>query len=96
MIVLTAKFRVKPHCKVELLKLVEELVKKTRAEDGCISYNLYTSTEDENELMFFEEWESREHLKVHAKSAHVQYYMAQKADLLERDSELKIYDVATK
>lgn len=96
MIVVTAKFRVKSECKAQLLQLVEDVVNKTRTEDGCISYTLYTSTEDENELMFFEEWESRDALKAHAKSAHIQDYLAKKGDLLERDSAIKIYDVVTK
>ena len=39
----------------ELLKLIET----TRAEEGCINYDLHQDNENPTHFMFYENWESR-------------------------------------
>ena len=41
--------------KTELLKLIES----TRAEEGCINYDLHQDNENKNLFLFHENWESR-------------------------------------
>jgi len=43
MIVINAKFSIKPEKRNEFLAEVSELVASTRKEDGCLSYQLYES-----------------------------------------------------
>ncbi|MGL1921877.1 MAG: antibiotic biosynthesis monooxygenase [Hyphomicrobiales bacterium] len=40
-------------------------IQSTRAEPGCISYELNQSVEDENTLTFVESWKTREDLTLH-------------------------------
>jgi len=42
-----------------------------RAEDGNIRYDYYYSEKDANELLLIEQWESKEHQKVHMKQPHM-------------------------
>ena len=42
--------------KSELLKLIDI----TRAEKGCINYDLHQDNENENLFLFYENWESRD------------------------------------
>ena len=42
--------------KAELLKLIEP----TRAEEGCLNYDLHQDFEDLRHFLFYENWESRE------------------------------------
>ena len=56
--------------KAEMIKLLEP----TRAEDGCINYDLHQNQEDENHFIFYENWESAAHLAKHAQSAHIMAY----------------------
>jgi len=56
--------------KAELMKLIEP----TRAEEGCINYDLHQDNEDPNLFLFHENWESEEHLMAHSKSAHIAEY----------------------
>lgn len=42
-----------------------------RAEDGCHKYDYYLSEKDPNELLLIEQWESREHQKIHIKQPHM-------------------------
>ena len=54
----------------EAIKLYEELVEKTRKEEGCISYSLFRDIEDDSILTMIEEWESKDALDKHFKTEH--------------------------
>jgi quinol monooxygenase YgiN len=43
----------------------------TRAEAGCIQYDLMQNVEDPVDFTFYEEWASAEALAAHAASAHL-------------------------
>ena len=57
--------------KHELLKLIEI----TRAEKGCINYDLHQDNENENLFLFFENWENRALWQTHMKNKHLTEYM---------------------
>jgi 4a-hydroxytetrahydrobiopterin dehydratase len=67
--------------KSELTKLVAP----TLEEEGCITYELHTSLEDPNEFMFYEIWESKEHLGAHSQSSHIQTFRSKRNAFLEHD-----------
>ena len=54
----------------EAIKVYEELVAKTREEEGCITYELYQDEKNPSILTMIEEWESREALDKHMKTEH--------------------------
>ena len=56
----------------ELLKLIET----TRAEAGCIRYDLHRDDRDPACFLFFEIWESRDLWQEHMKAPHLAAYMA--------------------
>ncbi|MCL1066135.1 antibiotic biosynthesis monooxygenase [Shewanella olleyana] len=58
--------------KTELLKLIEI----TRAEAGCISYDLHQDNENPAHFMFYENWETRELWQTHMGNTHLEQYMA--------------------
>lgn len=70
MIKVTAEFRLKPDSYEKALEIADELIKLTRKEDGCISYDLAKSNDDENILMILETWETQAALDVHSASTH--------------------------
>ncbi|WP_420573498.1 putative quinol monooxygenase [Kordia sp.] len=57
--------------KEELLKLIEI----TRAEKGCINYDLHHDNENENLFLFYENWENRELWQQHMQNDHLAAYM---------------------
>ena len=57
--------------KTELLKLIDI----TRAEKGCINYDLHQDNENENLFLFYENWESRELWQTHMSNTHLAEYM---------------------
>lgn len=72
---IVARILVKPEkrefVKSELLKLIDI----TRAEKGCIQYDLHQDNENENLFLFFENWENRTLWQVHMNNQHLADYI---------------------
>ena len=58
--------------KLELLKLIDT----TRAEEGCIQYDLHQDNENPAHFLFFENWESRELWQAHMGNQHLRDFIA--------------------
>ena len=57
--------------KDELLKLIDI----TRAEEGCINYDLHQDNHNPSHFLFYENWESRELWQTHMNNEHLKAYM---------------------
>ncbi|WP_109301051.1 putative quinol monooxygenase [Aquimarina sp. AU474] len=55
----------------ELVKLIDI----TRAEKGCINYDLHQDNDNKNLFLFYENWESRELWQAHMNNDHLAQYM---------------------
>lgn len=66
------------RAKVEKVAFVkaelEKLVSPTRAEAGCVQYDLHQDNDDPAHFFFFENWESRERWQDHMESEHISKY----------------------
>jgi quinol monooxygenase YgiN len=62
---------------IDLVKVeLEKLINITRAEEGCINYDLHQDNENPAHFLFYENWESRELWQKHMGSQHLQDYIA--------------------
>jgi quinol monooxygenase YgiN len=62
--------------KVDLVKAeLEKLIAITRAEEGCIQYDLHQDNDDPAHFLFYENWESRELWQNHMNAHHLAAYM---------------------
>ena len=66
-----AKIEKRELVKTELIKLIEI----TRAEKGCINYELHQDNENQNLFLFYENWESKELWLIHMQNIHLAAYM---------------------
>lgn len=57
-----------PEKRQDLLNYLNSLLKPARAEEGNISYDLYFSTENQNEFLFDEVWTNKEAFDKHYQS----------------------------
>ncbi|MBZ5501579.1 MAG: antibiotic biosynthesis monooxygenase [Acidobacteriia bacterium] len=71
-----AHFRAKPGQEARAREVLQALLAPTRAEAGCINYDLHQSLDDPAAFVFYENWESAAHLEVHARSAHIRALQA--------------------
>lgn len=61
---------------VELVKAEpEKLIPITRAEPGCIQYDLHQDNENPAHFLFYENWESRELWQAHMNAPHLAAYV---------------------
>ena len=54
---------------------LEKLIPITRAEEGCLQYDLHQDNENPAYFMFYENWESRELWQTHMNAPHLAAYM---------------------
>lgn len=54
---------------------LQKLIHTTRAEKGCINYDLHQDNENENLFLFYENWENRELWQAHMQNDHLAEYM---------------------
>ncbi|MEM9224059.1 MAG: putative quinol monooxygenase [Pseudomonadota bacterium] len=68
------------HAKADKIELVKnellKLIATTRAEDGCIQYDLHQDNDDPAHFLFFENWTNRELWQTHMNAPHLAAYMA--------------------
>ena len=64
-------------------------VEASRAEPGCIEYHMLRDQQDPSLFIFYEIWESQAHLDVHSNLPHMQQFLAQRMEYLERDFDIR-------
>ena len=94
MIIVAATLKAKPGKRDEVIALAQDCIAATRQEKGCISYTLYSSTEDDVTLFFFEQWENPECLINHSGSAHFKSFGVAKKPLTEGSFRIKLYEAS--
>ena len=47
------------------------MANKVRREEGCLRYDYYFKSWDEDTVLLFEEWESKKHQEVHLTQPHI-------------------------
>lgn len=77
MLAIIVTHTIKPECIEKYQELVRELAQASRKEAGCLGYNSFQSDEDARVHTLVEQWESKEALDVHSKSAHFQQIVPQ-------------------
>ena len=93
MIVVAGTAPLQPGKGAQAEKLIEEVVRLTRAETGCHSYTFYTTVGDPNTIHVFEEWESDAALDAHMQQPHTQAFLAGLGELLSCPPDVKRYEV---
>ena len=61
---------------VALLSLLKGMVEPSRAEKGCLKYDLYTESENAAKLIIIESWATAEDLEAHRQAEHMAHFKA--------------------
>jgi quinol monooxygenase YgiN len=81
-IVLAAIFTARPGCGAALEAEAARMVGPTRAEPGCLRYDLHRDPENPGVIAFLETWADAGALEAHRRSPHIQAWRAAAADLI--------------
>ncbi len=67
-------FIAKDGCEEKLKELLEAMVEPSKAEDGCLNYNIYQYKQNPKKFMAVETWADDYRLDGHKNSAHYKIY----------------------
>ena len=81
---LVAVFEAKPETWGELRGRLEDLVEVSRAEPGCVRYELHTDVGEPRRFVFLEEWADADALALHNKAPHLLALLEDLPRLTER------------
>jgi quinol monooxygenase YgiN len=90
-IVVVAEVKAKPGKEDALRARLLGLIEPTRAEEGCIQYNLHEAAGEPGRLLFYEIWRSKPDLDQHLATPYLQDLFAAIPELVEGDPRIVIY-----
>ena len=96
MIMVTAKIRAKTGERDNIIAKSQDLIESSRLDPGCVSYNLYASTEEDNLLLMLEQWETLEVLESHMQTEHFKAFGAATENILAGKMDINIYSAEIK
>jgi quinol monooxygenase YgiN len=70
---------------------LEAFIDPSRAEAGCVVYELMQNNADPTDFTFVEEWESDETLDAHLESPHISAFRERAGDLLACEPDIRRY-----
>ena len=86
-----ARLTARPDRVDETLEALTALIAPTRAEDGCILYELSHNNDDPTDFTFVEEWTTDAALDAHLESDHIRKLQSQADDLLSAPPDVRRY-----
>ena len=84
---LKAKAGMEARVKQELMSLLTP----TRAEGGCINFDMHAAPNDSSLFLFHETWESEDHLKRHFETPHIKRWIQLAERLLAEPLDLTLW-----
>jgi quinol monooxygenase YgiN len=90
-ITVIAHLEVRPGTEEEFKQHLPALVTATRAEAACLSYDFHQAPDEPTKFVAYETWASRAGLDEHARSAHLQTFRRNCAELFAQPVRVTIW-----
>ena len=90
-VTVVASFKAKPGMEGTVREAIEAVIAPTRAEPGCINYDLHQSTEDPSLYMLYENWVSKNDLDEHLAMPYLKDLIAKANDMLAEPVGIALY-----
>ncbi len=91
-VTLIARIHAKPGKEDETREELEALLEPTRAETGCINYDMHLSADDPALFMFHENWTDRQALDQHRATPHLKAFMEKESQLLAKPVDITLWE----
>jgi quinol monooxygenase YgiN len=86
-----ATIRARPGSEREVREILLRLCGPTRAEKGCLNYDLHQAPDDPTRFLFHENWASKASLDAHANSPHLQAWRKRADELLVEPPQITLW-----
>lgn len=87
-IVLVARLKVKPEAVEEAKKMALELVDDSRAEEGCLNYDVHQAIDDSTVFVWHETWRDRAAFNEHLEKPYFKDFFARASELAAEDPQI--------
>lgn len=88
-----ARMRAKDGMEEKVKQELLSLVPQTKAEEGCINYDLHQSPEDKSLFMFYENWRSKADLDKHFETPYLQAFLGKTEELLAEPPDITFWQM---
>ncbi|MGD8335618.1 MAG: putative quinol monooxygenase [Desulfobacterales bacterium] len=88
-----ARIKAKPGLEEMVKREVMNLVSPTRAEAGCINYDLHLSSEDPALLMLYENWVSKKALDEHLAMPYLEAFKTKAGEILAEPLDITLWEM---
>ncbi|CAF0904980.1 unnamed protein product [Rotaria sordida] len=82
---------VKPEALEKVRAILLKIVEDSRAEDGCMEYNLFENISDRFQFTFIEVWETEDAFEDHLQSDHIRQASVNVNEDLTKTPDIKRY-----
>ena len=89
-VTVVARFKAVEGMDQKLKELLLTLIEPSRSDEGCIKYELHQAINDPALFIFYEIWQSKEHLDKHSATSHVQHFRSKAKDLFAEPPQLTL------
>lgn len=90
-----ARFKAKAGLEEKAKQAIIACVAPTRAEAGCINYDLHQSSDDKGLLMLYENWVSKKALDEHLQMPYLQDLIAKADELFAEPIDISLWEMIT-
>lgn len=90
-----ARFRARKGMEEQLKQAIMACVAPTRAEAGCINYDLHQRADNPGELILYENWVSKQALDEHLEMPYLKELKAKADDLCAEPLEISLWEMVS-
>ena len=90
-----ASFKAKAGKEEQLKQAIMACVAPTRAEAGCLNYDLHQLAGDKGSLMLYENWVSKQDLDVHLEMPYLRELKAKAGELCAEPIKITLWEMLT-
>ena len=88
-----ARFRAKTGKDSDVLRAITSLIAPTKAEEGCINYDLHRAQDDPGLFLLYETWRDRQDLDDHLATPYLREFLEKAPELLAEPVDISLWDM---
>jgi quinol monooxygenase YgiN len=92
-VTVVATFKAKAGLEETTRDAIQALIAPTRAESGCINYDLHQSSDDPSVFMLYENWISKKDLDDHLAMPHLKDFLGKADDMLKEPVDIALWQM---
>lgn len=93
MVIVKGVIPVRDKLRESALALAQELASQTRAEKGCVSYEVYIKADTPRVIMLWQQWKTLDDLERHFASDHLDIFLDQIPPMIDGEVHSMRFDV---